>query len=996
MYAPLNAQVVINEVSTANDAYFIDENGDFKDWIELYNPGFTPFNLNGYSLVRVENGKNKKWFFPSFATIPAQGHLTFFASGKDYNFFIDHWEIPVATGNTWRYFEGVSEPDASWRDPSYDDSAWPSGIGSFGYGDGDDATIINQTYSLYLRQTFNVPNPTIFNSALLIIDYDDAFIAYLNGQEIARSNIYIPNPLYTDSAYEDHEAQYYQSGSPDYYFINDVSLNALLVTGANVLTIHVLNVSSASSDMSCFADLIMGTPYSTITFPVFATSTVFIAHTSFALSSNGTHLKLLDPLGNVVDQKTIPALQRNHTLARVPDGGSWCLTDNPTPTSSNDLANCYIGYAPIPSFSPPAGFYPTPQLVNISTQSGYTTHYTLNGDEPTPSSFIYLGPILIDSTTVVKARSFSAGSELPSATITNTYLINESFSLPVLSISADYSDMFDPVTGLLNNPFNDALKITAHCEFFKKNNGKQGFEADHYLRLHGNYSQSYAQKSLKVILSDDLGQQDIDYTIIPDKPYVTKYKSFNVRNGGVDNFPLGIGAAFPYPTHFADDFQQRAAKTTQVDYIGSEPCIVFLNGMYWGLYAIRERGDEDYLEQNYEINPDKVDIIRFENDVMEGTIDNWDTCSNFAINNNMADPGNFATANQLFDLENFCDFFITQTYYGNGDWIYEDGWTNNCRFWCTNAPIGKWRYIFWDMEAGCGVYGQPLDNNYLPVALNPANSLHSAIMNSLLNNPGFKNYFINRYADLMNTIFLPDSMVENINYFKDLFLPDMPRHIQRWDITGTILVSQWLGNIDTLIGYVNNRPPYAREIVRSYFALNKVVDVTLQTDPPEAGKIKISTITPGPLPWTGKYFDGNQVTISTTANPGYVFSYWETQQFPYAPINSLTLNIDTNQTIIAHYVRVDADIYSYPNPFSDYFTLVYQIPVDGQVTISIYDITGKCIGIPVSASQFSTQGIHQLIIQPELYGMNSGVYFIEMRTKTFVETIKVIHVNNNN
>lgn len=994
---PLSSQVFINEVSTANDSYFIDENGEYKDWIELYNPGLIPFSLAGYSLVRVEDGKNKKWFFPSFATIPPLSYLTIFSSGKDYNFFIDHLEIPVAYNGSWKYIEGTSEPDPTWREIGYDDSGWSTGVGSFGYGDGDDSTIISPLTSFYLRKSFNVPDMSIFNSAILIMDYDDAFVAYLNGIEIARSNIYTSAfPLFSDTSYEEHEAQYYQGGSPDYYFINDQILNTLLVNGNNVLTIQIHNNSASSSDLTCFADLIMGSTSSTPVFPIYGFFSVFIAHTSFGLSSNGTHIKLLNSLDNVVDQKTIPELQTNNTYARIPDGSNnWCITNEPTPSASNDAINCYTAYAPISSFSPNAGFYSSPQWITLSTPPGCSTYYTIGGDEPTQSSALYSGPIYIDSTSVIRVRNFASGSILPSAIITNTYLINETFTLPVLSIAADSSELFDPITGLYYNLYNDALKITAHCEYFKSNNGILGFEAEHYLRLHGNYSQTFAQRSLKVILSDDLGQQYINYTIIPEKPNVTKYKSFNIRNGGVDNFPLGIGMAFDNPTHFADDFQQRAAGTTHVDYIGSQPCIVFLNGIYWGLYEIRERGDENYLEQNHGINPDKVDIIRFENDVLEGSIDNFNIASNFVISGNMADPSSIAIANQLFDLENVCDYFISQTYYGNADWIYSPG-VNNIRFWCTTEPLGKWRYVFWDVEAGCGIYNQPLDYDELSPALDSLNCNHSAIMSNLLDNPFLRNYFINRYADLMNTIFIPDSMVEHINYFRDLLYQDMPRHIQRWDVTGTIPVTQWLANIDTLTAYVYNRPPYAREIVRSYFGLNKVVDVTLATDPQGAGKIKISTITPGPLPWTGKYFDGNPVTLTQIANPGFMFSHWETLQSSYIPNTILSLNIDTSQTLIAHYVRADETIYAYPNPFSDYFTLIYQIPVDKQLKISIYDISGKCLGIPVSENQVTTQGSHQLIIQPEMYGMNSGIYFIEMIAGNYKQTIKVVHVSNNN
>ena len=96
---------------------------------------------------------------------------------------INHWETAVLEGDVWRYLEGNYEPDSNWRKINFDDSNWAQGQGGIGYGDGDDATIINPVTSLYLRRTFTIVDTSDIVAAVLDVDYDDAFVAYLNNVE---------------------------------------------------------------------------------------------------------------------------------------------------------------------------------------------------------------------------------------------------------------------------------------------------------------------------------------------------------------------------------------------------------------------------------------------------------------------------------------------------------------------------------------------------------------------------------------------------------------------------------------------------------------------------------------------------------------------------------------------------------------------------------------------------------------------------------------------
>ena len=163
---------------------------------------------------------------------------------------IDHWETAVFNNDTWRYFVGTSEPDANWRSLSFNDGSWAQGPGGFGYSDNDDNTIIPQCASVFLRMKFNVPDTALIAKALLSMDYDDAFVAYLNDVEIARAGITGIHPTF-DQTGIDHEAKMYAGGEPESFIIDKKMLKTCLLPGENLLTIQVHNSSITSSDLTC-------------------------------------------------------------------------------------------------------------------------------------------------------------------------------------------------------------------------------------------------------------------------------------------------------------------------------------------------------------------------------------------------------------------------------------------------------------------------------------------------------------------------------------------------------------------------------------------------------------------------------------------------------------------------------------------------------------------------------------------------------------------------
>lgn len=161
---------------------------------------------------------------------------------------INHWEAIVLAENDWKYQVGVAEPSTSWIQLSFDDNSWLTGPGGIGYGDDDDSTIISPCYSVYMRREFNLVDTSLISALFLYADYDDAFVAYLNGVEICRANIGTVGvaPAYNDSAYVYREALLYQGGLPEVFPIAKTLFN----NGNNILAVQVHNDWLGSSDLS--------------------------------------------------------------------------------------------------------------------------------------------------------------------------------------------------------------------------------------------------------------------------------------------------------------------------------------------------------------------------------------------------------------------------------------------------------------------------------------------------------------------------------------------------------------------------------------------------------------------------------------------------------------------------------------------------------------------------------------------------------------------------
>ena len=187
MVCPPAPRIVINEVVASNVNGLVDEDGETPDWIELFNAGDTPVALGGWGLSD-DPDEPLRWQLPELTLQPG-AFLLVLASDMDRDVVVS-WDTRIDWGDVWRYLPVVAPPDPDWYRPDFDDSDWPEGPSGFGHADDDDATIVNSN-TTYVRKTFELTpaDRESVTAILLDVDYDDGFVAYLNGIEVARGTM---------------------------------------------------------------------------------------------------------------------------------------------------------------------------------------------------------------------------------------------------------------------------------------------------------------------------------------------------------------------------------------------------------------------------------------------------------------------------------------------------------------------------------------------------------------------------------------------------------------------------------------------------------------------------------------------------------------------------------------------------------------------------------------------------------------------------------------
>ncbi|MFK7907778.1 MAG: CotH kinase family protein [Chitinophagales bacterium] len=869
-------QVKFNEVVSSNSTY-LDEDGDSPDWFELHNFENESISLEGWT-VTDDIEQADKWTFPN-NILDANGYMLVWASGKD-RYVVETPRTLITHGDVFRYIipnQNINQ----WTQVGFVDLQWQQGATSLGYGDDDDATLLPLgTRSVFLRKNFTLSDVDAIQTLILDMDYDDSFVAYINGFEVARANINGIPPAYDATSNIDREATIYQDGLPERFTIENPQ--GLLRLGENVLSVQVHNVSSTSSDLSIIPFLSATYTQPTtegIVPPDLLSLKANNLHANFKVSSNSETLYLFNPDQVLIDSIQIENLPPDVSLG-IPNGGETLTYFAPPSPGLPNPANGFMGVSDATiEFSHPGGVT-NPVLLSMSgVESPAVIRYTLDSTIPTETSPIYNSAIQIPSITVVRARVFEE-NYIPSKTQTRTYVVNQSHDLPVICLVTEPHNFFDSDEGIYvlgdgyvgpepyygSNIWQD-WERPIHFTLYEPD-GSMGVAFDGGTKIFGGWSRSMDQRSLSIFARNQYGVDQINYPLFPDRNYDV-FQALVLRNSGNDWIN----------TMMRDGTLTGLMEGSGLDFQAYRPAVTYLNGQYWGFYNMREKVNEHFLASKHKLKPDEINLLHFAGEAVHGDNQDYVKVIDFVKVNSLVDDNNYQVVIDEIDIGNFITYVVAQLFFDNQDWP-----GNNIKFWKPDG--GKWKWILFDTDFGFGIWNEfAYQNNTIAFALEsdgpgwPNPPWSTLLFRKLIQNTTFRNALVNRFADEMNSRFLYDRIEQQIDENALRISSEVLAHYDRWGEAP----STWSSQVANMRNFAAKRPEWVKLHIREEFDLPATHRLSIQNEDSTQGHVQVNSLTIKDESWSGDYFEA--VPIKITAKPalGYTFSHWTGADVPNNP-----------------------------------------------------------------------------------------------------------------
>lgn len=766
---PLAAEVVISEFMASNSDTLDDQDGDASDWIELQNVSPNPVDLAGWHLTD-DADELTRWTFPSVSLAPG-GYLVVFASGKDRavaggelhtdfrlgadgeflalvrpdgvtieSSFAPAYSIQVpdvSYGLTQSTAETVSllGPDAeaktlvpsaanggdtlgaTWIELDFDDLTWQAGgtaVGferSTGYESVIEQDVSAEMYTInatvYLRVEFDVPRPELLAALKLQMKYDDGFVAYLNGEPIASRNAPAA-PVWNSSA----TAQHADAEALKFEEIDGNAFLGQLRQGRNVLAIQGLNAGAASNDFLI-----------------------------------------------------VPELTGVQRVAN--EEQQYRYLTSPTPGAMN-VSDAFTAITSAPTIDTASGLYDEPLQVTVASQTpGATLVYTLDGSIPSPMNGRSIVPadgdelvsvtLSVNQASTIRAASYSEGI-LPSVATAASYVILSSVatqpanppgfpttwsggfpadygmdpdvinttlpgydlrtaltSIPSLVVTARQDDLFGTAGGIYTNSDVRGVERHASIELIYPD-GREGFQIDAGLQMHGNSSRSHGftpKHPIRLLFKSQYGASKLRFPVFEDSS-VERFDELLLRAASTDSWPvvdgnsvLGVQRwAAVHATYIRDQYMRDTQLALGHASGHGTYLHLYLNGLYWGLYNLAERPGDSFNAETFGGEKEEYDVIKDFAELESGSRAAWDQMISLAgaglasddayyrIQGRLPDGSPHPTAPRLLDVENLIDYMILHIYSGAEDWPHHNWWAARRR----GPESDGFQFYVWDQE----------------------------------------------------------------------------------------------------------------------------------------------------------------------------------------------------------------------------------------------------------------------------------------------------------
>lgn len=707
------------------------------------------------------------------------------------------------------------------------------------------------------------------------------------------------------------------------------------------------------------------------------------------LSTNGETVVLTDKDGAAVDTVTFGVMEADITYGRVPDGSDEFAFMNMTPDAPNEKKNVITVDVPEPVFSRQSGFYDSSFSLSISVPQGTKVYYTLDGSTPTTESSVYSSsisvsditssPNVLSAITNIAPSSWNSGVTAPkelvdkalivnaiavdndgnvSDTVTGSYFIGYNSrasyykNMKVISIVTDKENLFDDEKGIYvlgktyedwknspeYNPMTNEWEIPANytqkgavwereasMQIFE--NGQLAHSQNVGLRIHGGATRSAPQKSFNVYARSKYGASKFEFDLFSGnvvseakEKVIDKFDSFMLRNGGNDG----------QYTRFRDKLNQTLVADRDMLTQGMEPCVVFINGEFWGHYEITEKLDEDFIDAHYDVGKSNICIVKNQqlDEGSEETFAEWEELYQWIKSTDLTNSENYGQLCEKIDIQSFIDYTSAEIYFNNWDWG-----SNNMAMWKSTKSKngneysdGKWRFILFDTEYSLNLYSQTPPNANSFTQLTQQDSFLAQLLSSIMKNEDFRRQFCTTFMDMANENFSDQRVTQLIDELSaqyhdvsvdthDRFWPSSNNNFGwgggfpgGWGIGGGNTAEQnYTSEVSSVRSFYQSRFGSITDHLRSFGSLKgNLANITVKNDS-SMGSVKINTITPdfSNGSWSGKYYTDYPVVLSAEPESGYRLEYWETSNGEKISSATAEIKLSADMTVTAVYEKSD-------------------------------------------------------------------------------------------
>ena len=649
-----------------------------------------------------------------------------------------------------------------------------------------------------------------------------------------------------------------------------------------------------------------------------------------------TNKEIVDSLPYVDNKPLVKMPAPDVAFGRKTDGASeWGYQLTPTPGKANTGEICkakQILGAPV--FSVPGRVVNYGQKsvsVELSLPEGapegaYIT-YTTDGSEPTATGKKYTEAFHITKSTAIRAKVFCEGWLSPLSTAQSYIFHARRMTVPIFSIQTDDRYLNDKEIGLFaNNNSKEDKKLhdwrrPVNVEFFPEEGAPSAINQPGETRIQGGQSRANALKSMVFYANKrfDPDHKRYSYEFFPDqKPGVTEFKSFSLRDGGNDFGDL----------YFRDLIIQRTmGPNVDLDWQAGHTAVLYINGEYMGMLNIRERSNEDNIYSNYDglEDVDEIEIAHEKEnnqDLFIEELKEGDDVFYQAFKEFYSQKGHtLAEYEEWMDVSEYLNIMVMNLFYGNIDFP-----GNNIVFWRPNddAKVDlpkRWRFIVKDTDFGLGLYGRKSDYNTIDLLYNPNKHPDdnwaftepaTRLVKNMLEDPDILKMFIDKCCVYMGDFMNAKGTGATIDAIKDEALDEFVAHRAKYPTWGGSSRDEINNKFNDakkwLAGYTEQgwwgqsylpRTDYFLQHMSTQWKLGTAVKLAINKTGQDVA-ITVNDIKLSGKTFDGKFFPNRELVITGTAPEGKVVTGWKLSGGKNEEIagSELTLNMTTSELTI--------------------------------------------------------------------------------------------------